>query len=175
MPSPIAHIATGAFIARLTQSKVVGRKEVWRWWLVCMAVSMAPDVDAVIGVLRGDLGAWHNQGTHSLFAGALVCAILLPMVSRFLPGLGWVRLYGWLGLLYGMHLLMDAFTYGRGIKLFWPISDMRFRSPVLLFYGFRWSDGLFSARHLITLASETAFVVILFVAGALISTRPRQQ
>ncbi len=174
MPSPIAHIATGAFIAGCTQSDVVGDRPAWRWWAVCMAVSMGPDVDAVVGILSGDLGAWHNQGTHSLVAGGLMCAALLPLVSRFLALKGGIRLYGWLCLLYGMHLLLDAFTYGRGIKLFWPLTDIRLRSPVLLFYGLRWSDGLISPRHLITLATEAAFAVMLLLTGFVLAARHKR-
>ncbi len=162
MPSPIAHVAVGALVAKNTQHHIAEKNRVWRWWIVCLFFSMAPDLDAVAGILMGDLGAYHNQATHSLLVGFLFCAASLPVVYRFVPDFGMAKLFGWLLLLYGLHLGMDAVTHGRGLKLLWPWSEERFISPVVLFYGFRWSEGLISPKHVITAVSELVFAGLLF-------------
>ena len=54
--------------------------------------------------------------------------------------------------------------------LFWPLSSHRFSSPLLLFYGVRWSDGLFSIHHLSTVLNELLFALVLLPP---LSTSPR--
>ena len=62
----------------------------------------------------------------------------------------------------GGGLFMDYFTIGRGVMLAWPLSSERFAPPFHLFYGLRWSHGLISELHWITLLSELFFVGVLF-------------
>lgn len=122
---------------------------------------MAPDLDAVYGILAGSLYRYHNQGTHSLFVMFLVCALSAPIVSSWIKGISPTKMTGILLLCYGLHLLLDFLTTGRGLKLLWPFSETRFISPIRLFYGLHWSEGILSVRHLTTLANEVLFVVVL--------------
>jgi len=166
MPSPLTHLAAGAAIAFLYQH---GRKlsEIlvsWRLWLVCLFFSMAPDLDAVIGVLMNNMPDYHNQASHSLVFGLVMSAILLPLTRRLLPdwrtGHVWALSFG----CYSLHLLLDWMTFGRGIKILWPFQHERFRAPFELFHGVRWSEGVMTASHFDTLANEC---VILLAAAAL--------
>lgn len=65
---------------------------------------------------------------------------------------------------YASHVILDFFTYSeRGMMLLWPIDSARYESDVTLFYGVRWSEGLISYHHLVTLISEMAFSGLVFV------------
>ena len=56
---------------------------------------------------------------------------------------------------------MDLFTFGRGVMLVWPFLPDRIEPPVYLFYGLRWSEGLASPWHLVTLMTEWGVVGFL--------------
>jgi membrane-bound metal-dependent hydrolase YbcI (DUF457 family) len=166
MPSPISHIAAGIIIYRSLpadqrQSNKVKFFQLPVLVLIILFMSLLPDVDSVLGFITGDMGNYHNQASHSLFIGA-AAALLFGLILRW-----WLKgkLLFWFGLLfasYAVHLFLDMLTIGRGIKLLWPFSDERFLSPVLLFYGLRWSHGLWSITHIWTVVSEIGFWSIVF-------------
>ena len=147
----------------------------WSGWFVLAAAaffSLLPDMDAAPGLLFGDLGRYHNNLTHSVFfavivglSSASVCKLL-----RCKRALFW-------GLFcssaYGMHVLMDFFTHGRGVMLFWPFTKMRFRPPVDLFYGLHYSDGILSQRHLWTILTEGLFALLIVALTHSIIRRKR--
>ncbi len=165
MPSPIAHLSVGCLLAL----KFRRRFERWRagsLWLALLLCglflffSMLPDVDAVYGILVGDLGRYHNQWTHSLVAlvgatvlgGFLFFAFLRERLSLcFLAAFA----------CYGSHILLDFFCHGRGLMLLWPFSEARFSPHVYLFMGVHWSDGVWSAWHLLTALNEIIFAFLM--------------
>ncbi len=114
---------------------------------------MAPDLDAILGMVFGDLGQFHNHFTHSLLAVIPVsaCVYLFLKITRLNPAVPWTIA---MAVCYGTHVALDFFTDGRGIMAFWPITSERFISPVLLFYGLHWSEGWLSVSHLVTIATE---------------------
>jgi inner membrane protein len=167
MPSPIAHLAAGYAVYRLGRQyepepglKAVGPLP---GLLVVTAVfSLLPDLDSVVGFLMRDFGRFHNNASHSLFAG-------LCLALAFAGLMWWQRrqFAYWFAVAfvsYGMHLLMDMATISRGIMLFWPMTDARYLSPVTLFYGLHWSDGWITIRHLWTLLTELVFIALVWGA-----------
>lgn len=166
MPSPIAHISVSYAIYRLNRGKLPAIKDRKRPALLILCVSllaaMAPDVDAVIGILFGDLGRFHNNSTHSLVVGAAFAIGLAGAMWIF----GQKKFSTWFTIAimnYSFHVLMDMVTYqSRGVMLFWPLSLNRIEVPFSLFYGVRWSEGVISLSHLWTVASE-----LVFLAGIL--------
>ncbi len=135
---------------------------------IAVALSLLPDVDAALGLLLGDLGAYHNAGMNSL--------LVVLCVSLLVAGLAWLRwrpgFRVWLALsllCYSLHVLADYLTWGRGVMLFWPFTAERFAPPVYLFYGLHWSDGWVSVRHIWTLLTELVFAAILLTALVLYS------
>jgi hypothetical protein len=169
MPSPIAHLAAGAALWGI-----------WDQWRPATArpvsparrvlelggflgASMLPDLDAVAGVLTGDLYNFHNQEMHS-FAAGLVAALLFAVLlgrkypRHFSPPVFWITLVS-----YWLHLLMDAVTYGRGLRLFWPFRTERIPPPVEVFGGLRWSEGLWYRGHWITVGEESVFALLLLL------------
>lgn len=175
MPSPLAHLAAGCAIA-IASNRGQRTPPSWRLWVVCLGFSMAPDTDAVIGILLERLALFHNQFTHSLGFGVALCAACLPLTRLMLPGWSTRRAFLLTMACFGLHLLLDWMTYGRGVMLLWPFSDTRFQSPVQVFHGLRWSDGVFSASHIDTLVNETGVIalVALLAWGVLYALKRRQ-
>jgi membrane-bound metal-dependent hydrolase YbcI (DUF457 family) len=160
MPSPIAHLAAGYAVYRLGRQyePEPGLKPVGPLpgLLVVTAVfSLLPDLDSAVGLLLRDLGRFHNNATHSLFAG--LCLALAFAGLMWWQRRQFVYWFAVAFISYGLHLLMDMATISRGIMLFWPFTDARYLAPVTLFYGLHWSDGWVTIRHLWTLLTELAF------------------
>jgi len=176
LPSPLAHTTAGYAVYRLLRRRRSdGEPQVWRLpliLLVTLVFSILPDFDAVAGILAGDIGRYHNQGTHSLVVGLLVALLFAVLLAR-----GRMHAFkAWfppLLLSYELHVLMDVVTLGeRGVMLLWPLSSARFDVPFTLFYGVRWSEGIFAWQHLVTLATEALFA--LLVLGGLYLLERRQ-
>lgn len=175
MPSPIAHLSVGYFLYYLFARRIPAWQwkaaRPWRFSIIVAAfffLSMAPDLDALVGIATGNLGRYHNQWTHSLVAcigAALIFGVCLQMLLRD-------RIRYWIAAAfccYGTHLLMDICSYGRGIMALWPLTDERFLSPVLLFVGLHWSQDLWHPMHLLTLINELLFTAILLALGKRLS------
>lgn len=167
MPSPIAHTAMSYVVYRVFNNRIDTTRKISNGFpslfIIIIILSLLPDFDAVPGILSGNFKRFHNNESHSLFV-ALGIAILGAIFMR------WIKRENfryWFLLIFscvGLHIVMDYFTYGRGVMAFWPLSSERFSSPILLFYGLRWSEGIFSVKHLWTLVNETIFVLITLVA-----------
>lgn len=133
-----------------------------RLFLVITVLSLLPDFDAVPGILMGNLGRFHNNGSHSFFVGITI-ALLGALIMRWVKGEKYQYWFLLIFSCYGLHIVMDFFTYGRGVMVFWPLSTKRYLSPILLFYGLHWSDGIFSIKHFWTLLNETGFVLLVLL------------
>jgi membrane-bound metal-dependent hydrolase YbcI (DUF457 family) len=164
LPSPIIHTATGYLVYRLAKGRLTpgspgSAKPALPLLGISLLFAVLPDFDAVPGLLWGDLERFHNQWTHSLAAG-LGLAIAAASLLRW-----WVRSDFLLSFLaafasYTLHVGMDFFTYDtRGVMVFWPFSSGRYASDLVLFYGVRWDRGWLAPEHLITLATELAFLL----------------
>jgi inner membrane protein len=182
MPSPLAHSAVGYVVYRTQRRWLTGDENRGKGWLagslvLALGFSLAPDADSLVGFAFGDLGRYHNTISHSLIAGvavALVAGVVAAVVAMIAAQETRSRFGRWFLvalLCYEAHVIMDFFTVGRGVMLFWPFSVERFISPVKLFYGLHWSDGWLSARHLWTFISEFGFITVLFVLVHLYSRK----
>lgn len=163
MPSPLAHLAFGAGVAHIFSRNVTDRNQRRKIWAAALFFSIAPDLDAIPGIITGNMPLYHNQMTHSIFFGITVCLLatfcLRPFFLQFLDWWSYPRIASLLLSAYGLHLAMDALTLGPGVKLLWPITDERFSAPFILFYGVRHSEGLLSHHHLITIANELGVII----------------
>ena len=162
MPSPILHSAAGYSIYLLRRRQTSGSEEdkaLLTTLLISVIFSLLPDVDSAVGLIRGNFGRYHNNLTHSLFAGLVVAlpfSFLMQRKQRR-PFKYWFSLSL---LAYFLHVIMDSLTWGRGVMAFWPFTSSRYRIPLRLFYGFHWSEGWRSRRHLWTVLTE------LFLIGS---------
>jgi hypothetical protein len=167
MPSPLAHIGMGYVIYKAYGDRVSDKnnQKFWivpRTLLIIAALSLMADMDSIIGFITGQFGRYHNNLTHSLIFGLLV-AVILTGVFAWKQGSSFFLWFVIALLSYEMHVIMDFFTVGRGVMLFWPFSAARFASPVKFFYGLHWSEGWISIRHLWTLITETGFFLLLII------------
>lgn len=174
MPSPIVHAAVGVVVSRFTRDTVLGDRRVAGRIpliaIVCMGLSLLPDLDAAVGIFLGNLGKYHNNLAGSPLFATLVTAVV--------GGIVWVarrdaarQAFALTFVCYQLHVILDFFTVGRGVMLAWPFSDTRFQPPFHLFFGLRWSHGLISPSHLTTLATEAALVALLYFVLRALSAR----
>ena len=175
MPSPVAHLAAGYALYRLLREKI---PVVWQNWpvpvalLVCLVMSLFPDLDSAVGVLAGDMHGYHNNLTHSFFAGAVV-SLALAGAIRWIARSGAVAWFLPAFACYSAHIVMDYFTVGRGVMLFWPFSVERLTAPFHPFRGLQWAMGPWTIQHLWTFLNELWFVAAM--ALLLVAIRVRQR
>ncbi len=169
MPSPIAHAIAAGLLGRFFARRQPASSLSWKTWLLVIFFSFAPDLDVIPGVLAGDLKAYHNQWTHSLFFGLCFCLMAAPACHWLLktPSVKLDLLIAFAS--YGVHLGLDWMTRGRGVMLLWPFRDARFMLEHPAFAGLRWSEGWWSHHHLITLANELTIGALLVGAWLFIS------
>jgi membrane-bound metal-dependent hydrolase YbcI (DUF457 family) len=179
MPSPVGHCVIGLALglARLLPGKFDWRdlaRQVWGqrgWFLLCLVLAGAPDIDFLFGISRGNLNFYHQTGTHTL--------VWIALVSLSVWLLVWSRRHGrsawgfcFILALTGSHLLADIFCVDKapphGIMLGWPLSKHYWLSPVPLFPAVakrNWSD-LWSWHNLGVIGVELA--VTLPLVGAVL-------
>lgn len=182
MPSPIAHAAAGYAVYRLIPKqkveKVTGKRGSTPLLLLALALSFLPDIDFLPGLLVGHFDQFHNTISNSLFSGLLV-ALLFGILLWLKERRHFMFWFTFTLLCYELHVIMDYFTLGRGVMLFWPFTAERFQPAFNLFYGLHRSDGWLSVRHLWTLLTETIFSTVILFALRLtredrIETRARE-
>lgn len=172
MPSPIAHIATGIAIGLLAKQLapkslvnphqgIATQVTTQTIFMLTIIGSLLPDFDALLGIIMGDFGKYHNHLSHS-FALGLGASLLITVLYASRLALPKTTMFLMLFSAYSLHILMDAATVTRGVMLLWPISENRFATLLPLFYGVRWSEGIFSTLHLITIITETLFAGVLW-------------
>jgi membrane-bound metal-dependent hydrolase YbcI (DUF457 family) len=164
MPSPIAHLSVGYAIYRYYKERLPEAQiRVWKLpsqLIVVAGLSLLPDLDVIPGVLFKDMHRFHNNLSHSVFVAIPVSLLVAGVFQRA------YRSNFWLWFLicmisYDLHILADAMTAGRGVMMFWPLTDVRFASPVKFFYGLQWGLGWFRLEHLWTILTECLFGLIV--------------
>ncbi|MCB8981748.1 MAG: metal-dependent hydrolase [Ardenticatenaceae bacterium] len=167
MPSPIAHFAVGYAIYKVTQKRIRPFSTAFagikprRFLLPALLISsILPDLDFVPGLLSGQFDRYHNMIAHSLIFGVIV-ALIASAAIWLIQKTGFVSWFLLVSACYELHVIMDYFTLGRGVMMFWPFSSVRYLPPFLLFYGVHRSEGWLSIQHVWTLVTELGFVVLL--------------
>jgi inner membrane protein len=164
MPA-IGHLAVGLAAARMTRPPL--GLESWRWSLLLVAASSAPDLDVLAFPLGIPYGAalGHRGATHSLaFAALSGCA--LGLVTRML-GLPALRVIIGVSLVMASHGVLDTFTDGgRGVALFWPVENHRYFAPWRPIPVSPIGIGIFSPRGLHVMSYESLLFLPLIVVAA---------
>lgn len=168
MPSPMLHTTAGYVVYRiyrdrLPQSFVINVWKIPKLLMITLIFSMLPDMDSVFGILSGNFARYHNNATHSLIVGLLVALIAGGLAAMF-STISFRLIFLVTFLSYAGHVLLDFFTISRGVMALWPLSWERFASPLPLFYGLHWSDGIISIRHIWTFLTESATAALFILA-----------
>lgn len=136
MPFPVGHALIGASVAAALDKR---SEALWKVLFLGALLGICPDFDYLLNVLRVGRGGWHHGFTHSivfaLFGGALTALVF-----------GWRSVHGFIvfSAAIASHTLLDYFmTESRGVSLWWPFTDRRykFRGPNPIDY--RWDDSSF--------------------------------
>lgn len=136
MPLPVAHSLIGASVGAAVHPK----SGAW-WKLLCISafLGVCPDFDYALNWLRVGRGGWHHGFTHSIVF-ALAVGALTAVIS------GWrnVRAFIAFSAATASHTLLDyLITESRGVSLWWPFTDHRYklRGPNPIDYS--WSNTSF--------------------------------
>jgi len=124
MPFPVAHSLIGASVGATLDRRVEAR---WQLLCLCGLLGVCPDFDYGLNWLHIGRGGWHHGFTHSIMF-ALVVGALTAFVTR------WRSLRGFVvfSAATASHTLLDyLMTESRGVALWWPFTDRRykFRGP----------------------------------------------
>jgi inner membrane protein len=174
MPSPLVHVTAG-YVAyclfRRRNDLPVSRPDV-PLLATTLFFSTLPDVDIVLGFWHRDMGNFHNQESHSLFMGLFVSLLFAAFFLLRCYSNAW-RMFGIALSCYTAHVILDSLIPSRGVMMFWPFTMERFASPVPIFFGLHWSEGIWSPLHILTFGNEL-LVSALAVFAAHLWLRSRQ-
>ena len=100
-------------------------------------LAISPDFDYLLNWLRIDYGGWHHGFTHSI-PFALVMGVVMMAVLR-----EWkLRTYLVFTLAYVSHTLLDfMFTESRGVALWWPFTNYRYKLRLPSPIDYEWSHA----------------------------------
>lgn len=172
MSSPLIHLATGYGVYFFSGERKKEKHRFFNWkCFLLLAVSMFPDLDSIAGFVTGNLAKYHNNWSHSLFTGIFIAFIIAGIIYLVIKR-GFFKWWLILSICYNLQVLIDFCTVGRGVMLFWPLTDQRFLSPVKLFYGLHWSQGLWSIQHIYTFINECFIIGLFVVIYILIKKKP---
>ena len=166
MPSPIAHSSLAFLAWPLVKRTLDPTLSPTRCTILASLLLLwlnLPDLDIIVGPLAGrPLMYYHNGFSHS-FLVALGMALPFAFICCKIAGGNAARhfLIGFLA--YSSHVLLDALTWGPGVQALWPITEIRFSSPVPLFLGVRHSVNAPYYWHLLTAANDAVFGVGVFL------------
>ncbi|HEU4433847.1 MAG TPA: metal-dependent hydrolase [Pyrinomonadaceae bacterium] len=120
MPLPVAHSLIGASVAAALNKKTEG------WWkLLCVSafLGVCPDFDYILNWLRVGKGGWHHGFTHSIVF-ALVIGAAMSLVTRWRT----VQAFIVFSAATASHTLLDyLMTESRGVSMWWPFTDHRYK------------------------------------------------
>ncbi len=163
MPSPLAHSVSGYIIAQflpLDRSKDSRFKEWCMRGLYPVFVAICADFDFIPQLITGEI--YHRGLTHSIFF-PLAFSIITSFVISYWGKYSYRQIFLLTAIVYGSHLLLDFFTAGgRGMQLFFPVTDRFFMSPIPIFPGVHHSRGLWHYSHLSPLSFELTYSALLF-------------
>jgi membrane-bound metal-dependent hydrolase YbcI (DUF457 family) len=136
MPLPVAHSLVGATVAAAVQGKSEGW---WKLLAIGAFLGVCPDFDYILNWLRIGWGGWHHGFTHSF-----VFALVVGAVTVLITGWRSVRTFVAFSAATASHGVLDyVITESRGIALFWPFTDHRYKLQIPNPIDYTWSTASF--------------------------------
>ena len=144
MPSPVAHSIIGITIwSALRIPRRLGwfalPRWLWQqrnWLLLIIFLANAPDLDLLFGLLQGNLNAYHQTVTHTLFWISLVTVCTWLLLRRHKanhPAPGLVLIFILLTSHLAADLVCQDYSPPYGLMLGWPFSSQYWHSPISIF------------------------------------------
>jgi len=134
VPLPIAHGLVGASVVEALRPSSQRRSV--KLLLLGALLAISPDFDYILNWLRIGWGGWHHGFTHSI-PFALVLGFVLVVIFR-----DWrLRSYLVFTLAYVSHTLLDfLITESRGVALWWPFTNYRYKLRLPSPIEYAWSN-----------------------------------
>jgi membrane-bound metal-dependent hydrolase YbcI (DUF457 family) len=135
MPLPVAHGLIGASVAAALRQTPDTRR--WKTLLAGAFLGICPDFDYALNWLRISGGGWHHGFTHSilfaLFLGLLTATVLGERTIRSIVLFSSATV---------SHTLLDyLMTESRGVAIWWPLTDRRYKLGLPNPINYTWSDA----------------------------------
>ena len=161
MPLPVAHGLIGAsVVAALSPSGQPGR---WKWLAFGAFLGIAPDFDFALNWLRISRGGWHHGFTHSIPFAVIVGLVTIIILRQWK-----VRSFLVFGAAYVSHTLLDfMLTESRGVALWWPLTNQRYRLRLPNPIDYTWTDDSFRQAAVDLL--KISFIELLLFAPILLA------
>lgn len=132
MPLPLAHALVGATVATVLRPS---QSPPWKTLLICAFIAVTPDFDYALNWLRISWGGWHHGFTHSIPFALLVGLIIITVLRDWK-----VRSYLVFTAAYASHTLLDFLvTESRGVALWWPFTNYRYKARFPNPIDYSWS------------------------------------
>lgn len=167
MPLPVAHALVGASaVAALRPSDQRGG---WKWLALGAFLGVAPDFDYILNWLRIPYGGWHHGFTHSIPFAFLVGLVTIVILRQWS-----VHSFIVFTAAYVSHTLLDfILTESRGVALWWPFTNyrykLRFPNPI----DYTWDNHSFT-QAVIDLLKISLVELLLFAPVLLVVIAVRQ-
>lgn len=134
MPLPMAHALVGASVAAGLRPSSQARQ--WRPLLIGAFLGIFPDFDYFLNWMRISGGGWHHGFTHSI-----VFAFLLGLITVVITRSWKVRSFILFSAAAVSHTLLDfLITESRGVALWWPFTDQRYKVRLPNPIDYTWSN-----------------------------------
>lgn len=134
MPLPVAHALVGASVAAGLRPSSKARQ--WKPLLIGAFLGICPDFDYFLNWMRISGGGWHHGFTHSI-AFAFLLGLIAVVMSRSLK----VRSLILFSAATVSHTLLDfLITESRGVALWWPFTDQRYKVRLPNPIDYSWSN-----------------------------------
>jgi inner membrane protein len=135
MPLPVAHALLGASVAAGLCPSSQARQ--WQPLLIGAFLGICPDFDYFLNWMQISGGGWHHGFTHSI-AFAFLLGLITVVISR-----SWkVRSLILFCAAAVSHTLLDfLITESRGVALWWPFTDQRYKVRLPNPIDYTWSSA----------------------------------
>jgi membrane-bound metal-dependent hydrolase YbcI (DUF457 family) len=137
VPFPVAHGLIGAsVVAALLPSS---RSRIVVPLLIGAFLGISPDFDYALNWLRVGRGGWHHGFTHSIPFALLIGLVMIILMRDWKA-----RSFIVFSAAFASHTLLDyLLTESRGVALWWPFTDHRYKLRLPNPIDYTWDDSSF--------------------------------
>ena len=154
MPFPVAPGLVAASVAAALLPSSPTRK--WRPLWIAAFLGVCPDFDYALNWLQVPPGGWHHGFTHSF-----LFAFVLGLTAAILTGAKSVRSVVMFSAAAVSHTLLDfVMTESRGVALWWPFTDRRYKLQMHNPINYDWSSASLWEGAVDTLRISCAELII---------------
>jgi membrane-bound metal-dependent hydrolase YbcI (DUF457 family) len=134
MPLPVAHGLLGASVAAALRKP--SQSHQWKILLTGAFLGICPDFDYALNWLRIAGGGWHHGFTHSI----LFALLLGPVTAAALKEWNVRSVIMFSGAVVSHTLLDFLMTESRGVALWWPLTNHRYKLMLPNAIDYSWSS-----------------------------------